>query len=60
MTVAWEPEISVDVVTLVGVPVEETLVDIGMNTRNVVIHLEYYCDTAWISYLGYTWTTHSA
>ena len=29
---AWDPDISVVVVTAVGVPVEEFLLDIGMNT----------------------------
>ena len=35
-----EPEISVDVITTVGTLVEEALSDIGMKTRNVVIHME--------------------
>ena len=36
---AWYPEISVAVITTVGVPVEEDLADIGMKSRNVVISL---------------------
>ena len=35
----WEPDISVVVVTSVGVPVEEVLSDIGMNSKRAVIHL---------------------
>ena len=37
---AWDPEILVAVITMVGVPVEEALVDIVMNSRKVMIHLE--------------------
>ena len=36
---AWYPEISVAVITTVGVPVEEDLAYIGMKSRNVVIRL---------------------
>ena len=36
---SWYPEISVAVITTVGVPVEEALADIVMNSINVVIHL---------------------
>ena len=36
---AWDPDISVAVVTAVGVPVEEELLDIGMNSERSVIHL---------------------
>ena len=39
---AWDTDISVAVTTDVGVPVEEAISDIGMNSRRVVIHLEYY------------------
>ena len=35
----WDPGISVVVVTAVGVPVEEVLSDIGMNSKRAVIHL---------------------
>ena len=38
----WDTDRSVEVVTAVGVPVEEALSDIGMNARRAVIHLE--CD----------------
>ena len=34
----WDPEIPVAVITMVWIPVEEALADIGMKTRNVVIH----------------------
>ena len=36
---ACYPEISVAVITTVGVPLEKDLADIGMKSRNVVIHL---------------------
>ena len=36
---SWDPKISVAVITTVGIPVEEDLADIGMKTRNVVIHM---------------------
>ena len=37
--VSWDPEISVYMITTVGIPLEEALADIGMKTRNVVIHM---------------------
>ena len=40
----WDPDISVSVVTSVGVTVEEVLSDIGMNSRIALIHLEFDCD----------------
>ena len=46
--VAWYPERSVAVITMVGVPVEEDLNDIEMKTRIVVIHLEYGGDASWL------------
>ena len=39
---AWGSEISVSVIPIVGVPVEEALDDIVMKSSKVVIHLE--CD----------------
>ena len=39
---SWDPEISLSVITTVWIPVEEALVDIGMKTKNLVIHME--CD----------------
>ena len=39
---AWDPDRSVAVVTSVGVPVEEALSDIIMNSKRAVIRLE--CD----------------
>ena len=49
---AWYPEILVDVITTVGVLVEEALSDIGMNTRRAVIRLEYYFEETWINSVG--------
>ena len=37
----WDPEISVAIITTVGIPVKEALADIVMKTRNVVIHMKY-------------------
>ena len=37
---SWDPERSVAVITTVGISVEGALADIGMKTRNVVIHME--------------------
>ena len=39
---AWDPEIYIAVITTVGVPVEEALVDIGIKYRNALINME--CD----------------
>ena len=40
----WDPDISVAVVTAVGVLAEEALFYIGMNTRSVLIRLECDCE----------------
>ena len=40
---AWDQDRSLVVVTAVGVPVEEALSDIGMNSRRAVINLAYNC-----------------
>ena len=40
--VVWDSEISVAMITMVGLPVEEALADIGMKAINVVIHMK--CD----------------
>ena len=45
-------EISVSVISAVGIPVEEDLDDIGMKTRNVVIHMECDGEVSWVKYLG--------
>ena len=42
----WYPEILVDVITAVGVPVEEALANIGMNTIKVVIRMECYLEVS--------------
>ena len=39
---SWDPEMSVSMITMVGVTAEEALNDIGTNSRNVVINME--CD----------------
>ena len=49
---ACNPEISVSVVMDVGVPVEEYLSDIVMNTRKAVICLECDCEVSWERSLG--------
>ena len=49
---AWDPEISVYVVTMVGVPVEEALAYIGMKDINVVIHMDCGGEEYWIKLLG--------
>ena len=38
--VSWDPEISIAVITMVWIPVEKALDGIGMETINVVIHIE--------------------
>ena len=48
---SWDPEISVAVITTVGIPVEEDLSDIGMKTINVVIHMECYGEASWVKLL---------
>ena len=42
----WDLDISVAVVTDVGVPMEEDLLDIGINARREVICLECDCEEA--------------
>ena len=39
---AWDPYRLLAVTTAMGVPVEEAISDIGMNSRRVVVYLEYY------------------
>ena len=50
--VSCDPEISVAVITTVGLPVEEYLADIGMKTRNVVIHMECDGEASWVKSIG--------
>ena len=57
--VYWDPEISVSVITTVGVPVEEDLADIGMKSRNVVIHMVCDGEESWIKTIGEVWPTPS-
>ena len=56
---AWDPEISVAVITTVGVPVEENLADIGMKARNVVICMECDGEESWVKSLGEVCPTQS-
>ena len=45
----WYPDRSLAVVTDVGVPVEEDLSNIIINTRRELVNLEYDCEEAWIN-----------
>ena len=45
-------------ITVVGVPVEEALADIGMKDINIVIHMDFYGEASWVKYLGELWKTH--
>ena len=47
---SWEPEISVSVITTVGIL--EALDDIGTKTRNMVIHMECDGEASWVKSLG--------
>ena len=38
---------------------EEDLDDIGIKTRNVVIHMECYGESSWVNSLGEVWPTQS-
>ena len=40
----WDPDRSVSVIKAVGIPVDEALLEIGMNSRRAVIHLEFDCE----------------
>ena len=53
----WYPEISVAVITTVGITVEEALADIGMKTRNLVIHMECDGEASWVKSLREVWPT---
>ena len=46
------PEISVAVITTVGVPVKEALEDIFMNSIKVVFHMECFCEESWVNSPG--------
>ena len=48
----WDPEISVAVITMVVVPEEEALVNIGMNSEKVVIDMECGVKVYWVRFLG--------
>ena len=49
---SWDPERSVAVITTVGIPMEGALADIGMETRNLVIHMECDGEASWVKSLG--------
>ena len=46
-------------ITIVGIPVEEALYNIGMKTINVVIHIECDGDASWVNFLGEVWPNQS-
>ena len=48
---SWDPEILVAAITVVGVPVDEDLADIGMNPRMAVIYMECDGKEYWVSSL---------
>ena len=48
----WKPEILVAVITMVGVPLEESLPDIGMKSRNVLIRVGCDDKASWVRSLG--------
>ena len=50
--VVWDPEISVAVITTVGVPVEEAFSGIGMNSRKVVFRMECNVKSSWLRSIG--------
>ena len=56
---AWDPEISVYVITMVGVPAKKDLADIGMKSRNVVIYMEWDGEATWVKLLGEVRPTQS-
>ena len=56
---SWDPERSVPVIAMVGIPVEEALADIGMKTRILVIHMECGGEASWVKSLGELWPTQS-
>ena len=47
-----DPERSVAVITTVGIPVEGKLAGIGMETINLVIHMECDGEASWVKPLG--------
>ena len=55
----WDPDISVAVVTAVGVSAEEALFYIGMNTRSMLIRLECDCGEYWLKSLEEIWKIQS-
>ena len=56
---SWDPERSVPLINKVVVSVEEALANIGMKTRNVVIHMHYDGEVFWVNFLGEVWPTQN-
>ena len=54
-----DPEISIAVITTVGVPVEKHLADIIIKSVNVVINMKCNGMASWVSSLGEVWPTQS-
>ena len=50
--VDWDPEILVAVISMVGVPVEESLFGIRMKARHVMIHMGCDGESSWVMSLG--------
>lgn len=46
------------VVTELGVTLEETFVNNGMNSRKMLVHMDFYCEVSWIRFLGEVWKNH--
>ena len=45
---SWDPEILVAVITTVGIPMEDSLADIGIKSRNMMIRLECAGKAYWV------------
>ena len=48
----WSPELSITMITSVGVPVEEALENNRMNATKVVVHMVCDYKAFWIRYPG--------
>ena len=55
---SWYPEVSVSVITVMGVTVKYPLRDIGMIGRKKAVNLEFYCDAYWIRSFRYLHPIH--
>ena len=54
---SWYPERSLSLITMVGVPVEYSLADIGMRTRKLVICMECDREAYCVKLIEEVWTT---